>query len=234
MERNELISRLKRLSAETGIAASAASMRAGLGKDYIRDIFRGKVMRPSAEHLRTLAEKGFGRSGGYLLMTESQEPEGLAETGKPMLDAEYLEFGGILEAGNFREIDAAPGDRKILRLPLPGYALARQRAWEVRGDSMDQLDIREGMYVHAADRETFEDYYRNLRDRDVVIVERLEADNSRHELTAKEMLIYEDRTELHPRSSNAKWQPIVLQRGQKNHNVRIVAIVLEAFKPTIR
>lgn len=243
MDRQELIVRLKKLSAETGIAAAAASDRAGLGKDYVRDILRGKVQKPSAENLRILAEKGFERSAAYLLLGDEGDVDHIESHdiahGTLPGEAEYLDYAGIVEAGNFREVDELDQreHRKVKRLPLPAYSKARQFAWEVRGDSMDLWDIREGMFVHGADYDEFVDYYRDLRDGDLVIVERAEAEGARRELTVKEALIFEDRTELHPHSSNSKWTPIIVPRGQhptKNVSVTIIAIVLEVFKTTIR
>lgn len=38
-----------------GLSANKASVEAGLGRDYVRDIIRGKVREPSADRLRRLA-----------------------------------------------------------------------------------------------------------------------------------------------------------------------------------
>lgn len=56
----------------TGLSANAASTFAGLGRDYVRDILRGKVKEPSADRLDRLATV-LGCSLAYLLGS-SDEP----------------------------------------------------------------------------------------------------------------------------------------------------------------
>lgn len=55
MENTGLIERLKLATEASGISASAASDRAGLGRDYIRDLLRGKKKGASADALAKLA-----------------------------------------------------------------------------------------------------------------------------------------------------------------------------------
>lgn len=55
----------------TGLSANAASTFAGLGRDYVRDILRGKVKDPSADRLDRLAVT-LGCSLAYLLGSEEE------------------------------------------------------------------------------------------------------------------------------------------------------------------
>lgn len=49
------VERLKTRLEATGLTANAASQKAGLGRDYVRDILRGRIQEPSALRLRRLA-----------------------------------------------------------------------------------------------------------------------------------------------------------------------------------
>lgn len=59
-----------------GISANKASVNAGLGRDYVRDILRGKVKDPGADRLERLAEALHCQTG-YLLgsMDEPGNPK---------------------------------------------------------------------------------------------------------------------------------------------------------------
>jgi transcriptional regulator with XRE-family HTH domain len=58
--------RVKERLVATGLNANSASQKAGLGRDYVRDVLRDKIRDPSAQRLRRLAD-ALECDPGYLL-----------------------------------------------------------------------------------------------------------------------------------------------------------------------
>lgn len=108
---------------------------------------------------------------------------------------------------------------------------ADQWLTEVVGDSVDQLRIYSGDFVHCVD---FIGAGSNLKTGDIVEVERLRADGSERELTIKQAEITANGLLLWPRSSNARWrEPLELTDGLadgEEAEVRIRGIVLHVIR----
>lgn len=139
---------------------------------------------------------------------------------------------GIVEAGTFREVDEfdqaepeemyMPSDQK--------FPNARQMFFEVSGDSMNDLKPRP---IFPGDRcvcVAYEDvaHQVELRDGMTVVVQRTRDDGHFREWSVKQIELYNDRVEFHPRSTNPKHKPIVIHRDHEADNgvtVEVIALV---------
>jgi SOS-response transcriptional repressor LexA len=145
-------------------------------------------------------------------------------------------FAGKVQAGKFVEIDIYDqsieyGDHPATPLPDPRFPKARQFSWQVVGDSMDRDNILDGMMVLGADYHDYSETYSEVKDGDLVIIERARNDGQEIERTVKRIRFFMDRFELHPNSSNPDHKPISVSREQKTDNgeeVRLLAVVLSA------
>ena len=139
---------------------------------------------------------------------------------------------GIVEAGAFR---AAPDftdieEEPTFDLPDPKFPWARQVSFTVAGDSMNKLQPRPilpGDKVICVD---FEDLNGRvpLRDGMVVVVERTRDGGHLREWSIKQLELYGDRMEFHPRSSNPKHKPIIVPvdyQADDGETFRILALV---------
>lgn len=93
------LDRVKARLEATGQSANMASVRAGLGRDYVRDLLRGKVKEPSAGRLRRLAE-ALSCSVEYLMGSEEEvgnAPVALFAGPMNELPVSYRLRGGFFE-----------------------------------------------------------------------------------------------------------------------------------------
>lgn len=139
---------------------------------------------------------------------------------------------GTVEAGAFREVDEFDQSEfeEIYDTPDPKFPNARRAAWTVSGDSMDALrprPILSGDKVICVD---FDDLHGKvpLRDDMVVVVERTRDGGMTREWSVKQIEIYDDRTEFHPRSNNPRHKPIVVHHdlhADDGQQVSVLALV---------
>lgn len=136
---------------------------------------------------------------------------------------------GKTAAGVFREVDdfdqSAP--EKIWEALDSQFPHARRMAFDVEGDSMNDLKPRP---IMAGDRlicVAFEDVASQVRVRDglVVVVERTRDGGHTREWSVKQVELYEDRTEFCPRSTNPAHKPIVIKRDAKADDGVVVEII---------
>lgn len=113
----------------------------------------------------------------------------------------------------------------------PRFPHAHQWLSEVRGDSVNLLNIVDGDLVHCVDAVEI-GYY--PRTGDVVEVERLRFGGQERELTLKQVEVTPDAILLWPRSTNPRWkQPLEIAAGLRDGEeveVRIRALVLAAIR----
>lgn len=139
---------------------------------------------------------------------------------------------GTVEAGAFREVDEFD-QSELVTLSLPRdqkFLNARQMAFDVAGDSMNDLKPRPILAGDRAVCVAYEDIAHQvvLRDGMVVIVERKRDNGHFREWSVKQIEIYEDRTEFHPRSTNPRHKPIVVRRNFEADDgitVEVIAVV---------
>jgi SOS-response transcriptional repressor LexA len=145
-----------------------------------------------------------------------------------------LSFGGIAEAGTYRPVDLLDqlGETRIISLPRdPRFPKAKQYAFEIRGDSMTEANLYEGMWAVAIDYHDYTDFYGDLRDGANVVISRSRNGDPERELSVKELKVFRDRTELHPRSKNPKHTVQVFPAEHNPENpveIEILAVVANA------
>lgn len=223
--------RVRERMEELGVKAAPLARQLGLGDSFVRDILRGKTRSPSHDNLTKLA-KALQTTPEHLTGARVESRvEGLVE-GPP------LPFAGVVQAGLFRPVDEhhAQDGMEVPEYVTAhrSYRRARQYTWKVQGSSMDNVDIRDGMWVVGVDYADFLDQYGDVESGRYVVVERCRYGGSEREITVKEVRFYRDRMELWPRSSDPSYLPIVVP-----HNVRadsdtevitILAVVVGAYR----
>lgn len=145
-------------------------------------------------------------------------------------EMKYAPVAGTAEAGTFREVDDM--DQSEPRLysvaPDPDFPNARQFFVTVAGDSMNALRPRAILPGDRALCVAWEDINVTPRDGMTVVVERTRDGGHFREWSIKQIELYEDRVELHPRSSNARHKPIVIERDAEaddGTSVHIIGLV---------
>jgi hypothetical protein len=139
---------------------------------------------------------------------------------------------GVVEAGTFREVDEFDQSEKQ-RTAIPRDELfpnARQILFDCSGDSMNDLKPRP---ILSGDRLVclaFEDveHLVELKSGMVVVVERTRDSGHFREWSVKQLELYPDRSEFHPRSTNPKHKPIVIRQDHDADDgvtVQVIALV---------
>ena len=138
---------------------------------------------------------------------------------------------GKVAAGLFREVEdfdqSAP--ERVWDEPDPDFPNARRMAFDVEGDSVNALKPRPILDGDRLICVSFEDVADQVRIRDgmVVVVERTRDGGHTREWSVKQIELYEDRTEFHPRSTDPRYKPIVVKRdAMADDGVRVEIIAL--------
>lgn len=144
-----------------------------------------------------------------------------------------VRVAGKVEAGTFRaqeDLDDWATATTVLDVRDAKYPHARQLCFDVEGDSMNALrprPILSGDRIFCVAYEDISDRT-PLRDGMVVVVERSRYAGQEREWSVKQLEIYADRIEFHPRSSNARHRPIIVPRDNDADDgvkVEIIALV---------
>ncbi len=205
------------------------SRHSGLPYTNINKYLDGKIAQPRGEVMETLA-KTVGRSLLWLRDGLEQEEEATVTPIRGRLTVAAI--AGRVEAGSFREVDEFDQSepRLIQVLPDEQFPRARQLAFDVSGDSMNALrprPILDGDRVIGPAYEDISDQV-VLRDGMVVVVERTRDGGHFREWSVKQLVLLQDRTEFHPRSTSPKFKPIVVPRDMSADDgtqVQIICIV---------
>ncbi len=239
--RDEILERIEQRLSATGLSAFAASQRAGLSGDAIRNLRRAARKDPgggrggiSVDTLNALAPV-LGTTVAWLLSGEGEaEAEGVSEAridtkARGMVAVPEL---GLVEAGAYRVVD------DFNQAELPTFAMppdemfpsARLVAFLVAGDSMNALKPRPILPGDRVVCVSYEDVAHRvvIRDGMTVVVQRTRDGGHTREWSVKQVELYEDRTEFHPRSSNPRHKPIVVTRdveADDGTQVEIIALV---------
>lgn len=154
--------------------------------------------------------------------TRSHQPE---PSLLPMRDT--VQAGAWLMADDARQ--EAPATYPAARDPR--FPHAHQWLSQVRGDSMNQLNIVEGDLVHCVDAIEI-GYY--PRTGDIVEVERVRFNGQERELTLKQVEVTQEAIRLWPRSTNPRFKtPLEITAGLRDGEeveVRIRALVLASIR----
>lgn len=220
--------RLEQRISELGWSKAELARRSGITYDSINKYMRGDIDNPRGNIMEKLAQTIdkpllWLRDGIEIDMpTDSLTPVAITT----------VRVVGTVEAGTFREIDefdqseyveiAVPKDEK--------FPYARQMAFNVSGDSMNDLRPRPILSGDRAICVAYEDVAdeATLRDGMVVVVERTRDGGHTREWSIKQIELYADKTVFAPRSTNPKHKPIIIERdveADDGTRVEVIALV---------
>ncbi len=206
-----------------GMSQTGLANALGLHPSAINKVVNGK--RQLKSHEVAGAADYFG----------TNPPGGAASAPELTLNTSGLVAGrvaGVVEAGTFREVDEFDQSEPVeILLPRDEkFPYARQLVFDVAGDSLNELRPRP---ILSGDRLVclaYEDVAHEveLRDLMVVVVQRTRDGGHFREWSVKQIELYNDRAEFHPRSSNPKHKPIVVHHDSEADDgvsVEIIALV---------
>lgn len=203
----------------SGKTQSDLARHMGLKPSMVNKIVHGTRKLSSDEV--ALAASFFGRAAPQF------------ESANPIGELRSVVVVGRAEAGAFREVDELMDDGERVELALPAddlFPRARVVAFDVVGDSMNDLKPRA---IQDGDRVVgvaYEDVAHSMPMRDgmVVVVQRTHGGGHMREWSVKQLQIYDDRVEFHPRSLNKRYRPIVVEKNLQADDgvtVEILAVV---------
>lgn len=205
--------------AKPGRSQSELARRLGLHPSAINKLVNGKRGLKSSEI--PIAAEYF----------EEDPPAGDVRAA-PSVGLLPIKVNGKLAAGVFREVDDFDQSdaERVYELPDERFPNARRMAFDVEGDSMNALEPRPIMSGDRLICVSFEDVASQIRVKDgmVVVVERTRDGGHTREWSVKQVELYEDRIEYHPRSTNKTHKPIVVKRdpsADDGTQVEIIALV---------
>lgn len=219
-------SRLRDALKAQNLTMKAASIAAGQGETFVRDIL-ARDRDPSLEKFSALA-RALGTTVGEL--TDTALPASTVRPA-PHVQLQPVLVNGKLAAGVFREFDDFDQSEpeRVWEPPDELFPHARRMAWDVEGISMNELKPRPIMPGDRLICVAFEDVADQVRVKDglVVVVERTRDGGHTREWSVKQVELYEDRIEFHPRSSDKSIKPIVVKRdAQADDGVQVEIIGL--------
>ncbi|MGQ3213808.1 MAG: LexA family protein [Shinella sp.] len=139
---------------------------------------------------------------------------------------------GLVEAGAFREVDEFDqSDRQRVAIPRDElFPNARQLLFDCSGDSMNDLKPRPILPGDRLVTISYEDveHLVELKSGMVVVVQREREGGHFREWSVKQLELYPDRSEFHPRSTNSKHKPIIIRQDHEADDgvtVQVIALV---------
>lgn len=227
---------------KTGRNPFEAAKIGGLERSFVNDILidkkksvQGRSIAKLATALDTSPDSIVAAMSGKSAPADSALSAPTTSTVTPvdLGDLVPVKIAGKVKAGEFIAIEDL-GDweepEEFLDTRDPRFPHARHLGFEVEGDSMNALKprpIQDGDRLSALAYEDIADRY-PLRDGMIVVVERTRHGGHEREWSVKQLEIYEDRMEFHPRSTNPRYKPIVIKRdslADDGITVEIIAVV---------
>jgi hypothetical protein len=227
--------RLKQVRAAAGYESPTDAANA-----FPRDINKNTLIshengnRPISRKAAEKYGELFGAKAGWILFGDGPGED----TGAALSDVTLSRVGmtvgrvaGVVEAGAFREVDEFDQSEPIeIMLPRDEkFPNARQLVFDCAGDSMNDLRPRP---IFPGDRLVclaYEDIgHIELRSGMVVIVQRSRDGGHFREWSVKQIEVFPDRAEFHPRSTNPKHKPIIVERddeADEGVTVEVIALV---------
>lgn len=226
--------RLKRARAAAGYESPTDAANA-----FPRDINKNTLIsnengnRPISRKAAEKYGELFGVKAGWILFGDDDEkPAAVSEVTLSRVGIVPARVVGVVEAGTFREVDEFDQSEPVeIMLPRDDkFPNARQVVFDCSGDSMNDLRPRP---IFPGDRlvcTSYEDieHLVELRSGMVVIVQRERDGGHFREWSVKQLELFADRAEFHPRSTNPKHKPIIVPREHEADDgvdVRVIAIV---------
>lgn len=231
----DVLDRIEERLGAVGLTAAAASKKAGLSVDAIRNIRRKVEAGDSGASVTasTLAALAPVLQTTVAYLAEGEGPGDVIREALPyhqqMIPAVVA---GRVAAGMFFEVDELDQtERERIWLPAdPRYPNARMVVFDVEGTSMNDLRPRPILPGDRVVTLSFEDLNVPVRDGMVVVVERTRDGGHTREWSVKQVEFYQDRIEFHPRSTDPRYKPIIVRHGDDQDDgteVRILAIVTQ-------
>jgi phage repressor protein C with HTH and peptisase S24 domain len=228
--------RLKRARAAAGYESPTDAANA-----FPRDVNKNTLIshengnRPISRKAAEKYGELFGTKAGWILFGDGDEASGEPAISEVSLARSGLTVGrvaGTLEAGAFREVDEFDQSEPV-EIVLPRdekFPNARQLVFDVAGDSMNDLRPRP---IFSGDRLVclaYEDvgHEVELRSGMVVVVQRERDGGHFREWSVKQLELFPDRAEFHPRSTNPKHKPIIVKPdpdADDGVTVQVIALV---------
>ncbi|MDF2809351.1 MAG: putative prophage repressor [Microvirga sp.] len=188
---------------------------------------------------RWASGKVIPRGESYLkLMALREEVEGGAplDAARPVrAQIVPTPISGKASAGVFQEIDDFENQdpAEVLVARDPRFPHARVVVFDVDGNSMNAFDppIPDGSRVSGP---VFEDIREVPRNGMAVVIQRSTADGQMLEWSVKEIEVREDGYTFHPRSTDARYKPIVVDtdlNADDGKKVEIIALVTDVTRP---
>lgn len=222
-------------SKDAGKPDAIRNMRRAVEKDEGRQGVSTATLNALAPVLQTTAVwllAGAGPEAPGAGVEAPVAPPGPAEMGDVtpsrarMVEATY---GGLIEAGAWREVadfDDIVHDA-IYEPAEPDFPHVRLIAFDVRGESMNALQPRA---ILPGDRLIGLDFEGlagrvALHTGMIVVVQQSQNGGLLVERSVKQLEVYEDRYEFHPRSTLAKFKPIVVPHDMEPEDGREVRIL---------
>ncbi len=239
--KNAVAARLEQI----GEAPTPAAIKSGLEKNFITDILKGKKQSVRGDNLVKLASALKWTPAELLGALAIGAPSSRKEVA-PQLSAGItwrpapgslpelvpIPVVGVARAGMFEPVDEiASQEMQWVNAPRDeDFPQARQMIFDVEGDSMNALKplpIIDGSRVVCVD---FDDLQGRVPVQEgmVVVIEQQLADGAVREWSVKQVEIHGTRAEYHPRSTNPKHKPIIVESDldpDDTRHVRILGIV---------
>ena len=220
--------RLQERMDELGWSKTDLHEKSGVSYDSINKYLRGETEQPRGKIMETLAS---AIDKPVLWLRDGIDTEGSTVS---IMSAGIVagRIAGTVEAGAFREVDEFDQSEPI-EIALPRdekFPNARQLVFDVAGDSMNDLRPRP---IFPEDRLvciSYEDvgHQVELRSGMVVVVERTRDGGHFREWSVKQIELFPDRAEFHPRSTNTKHKPIIVRpdyEADDGVTVQVIALV---------
>lgn len=177
----------------------------------------------------------FGVTAGWILFNDGEDRSGAVPASDVSLSRVGMTVGrlaGTAEAGTFREVDEFDQSEPV-EIALPRdekFPNARQLVFDCSGDSMNDLKPRP---IFSGDRLVclaYDDigHVVELKSGMVVVVQRTRDDGHFREWSVKQIELFPDRAEFHPRSTNAKHKSIIVRPDHEADDgvtVQVIALV---------
>lgn len=220
--------RLQKAIDDLGWSKMDLHEKSGVSYDSINKYLRGNTAQPRGAIM--------GKLAAAIGKTELWLREGLElDEGTVALSSAGLTEGlvtGVVEAGTFREVDEFDqSERQRVAIPRDElFPNARQLLFDCSGDSMNDLKPRPILQGDRLVCLAYDDveHLVELKSGMVVVVERTRDSGHFREWSVKQLELYSDRAEFHPRSTNPKHKAIVIRQDHEADDgvtVKVIALV---------
>lgn len=190
------------------------SLKAKLGPTAVRDALNGK--NPGVMTI----EKIMDAMGLPLIMVFDDNLTEAATKSVPIC--------GEVATGVWFEVESFEDDRRLVPVVPGRWSKVKQRAWRVRGFSMEEAGIGEGDFAITVD---YWETRNALQDGDIVVIERVR-DGGLRERSIREVRVMPATVEFWSRSRDIRYQePVTINRGEeRNGQTDILGLVIGIFR----